>query len=82
MISDLDATRCLGCGICVEVCPLDVLRLDASAQPRRAYVAYGEDCMTCFECEVRCPSNAIKVHPFKEVLPPTLTAEGGSDGRR
>jgi NADPH-dependent glutamate synthase beta subunit-like oxidoreductase/NAD-dependent dihydropyrimidine dehydrogenase PreA subunit len=37
-----------------------------------AYIAHPEDCMTCFECEVKCPSNAIKVHPFKEILPMTL----------
>ncbi|MDB4444528.1 pyridine nucleotide-disulfide oxidoreductase, partial [bacterium] len=38
----------------------------------RAYIAHPEDCMTCFECEVKCPSKAIKVHPFKEVMPMTL----------
>jgi len=38
----------------------------------RAYVAYPDDCMTCFECEVECPSKAIEVHPFKEALPPTI----------
>ena len=37
-----------------------------------AYIAHPEDCMTCFECEVKCPSKAIKVHPFKETLPMTL----------
>jgi NAD-dependent dihydropyrimidine dehydrogenase PreA subunit len=38
----------------------------------RAYIAHPEDCMTCFECEVKCPPKAIKVHPFKEILPMTL----------
>jgi NADPH-dependent glutamate synthase beta subunit-like oxidoreductase/NAD-dependent dihydropyrimidine dehydrogenase PreA subunit len=37
-----------------------------------AYIAHPEDCMTCFECEIQCPSKAIKVHPFKEALPMTL----------
>jgi NAD-dependent dihydropyrimidine dehydrogenase PreA subunit len=41
----------------------------------RAQVAHPEDCMTCFECEVKCPSKAITVHPFKEVLPMTLAIE-------
>jgi glutamate synthase (NADPH) small chain len=40
-----------------------------------AYIAYPEDCMTCFECEVKCPSKAIRVDPFKEVLPMTLAIE-------
>jgi len=34
----------------------------------KAYIAYPDDCMTCFQCEVQCPSEAIDVHPFKEVL--------------
>jgi NAD-dependent dihydropyrimidine dehydrogenase PreA subunit len=38
----------------------------------RAYIAYPDDCMTCFECELECPSRAINVHPFKEEFPPTI----------
>lgn len=35
----------------------------------KARIAYRDDCMTCFFCEMRCPSEAIEVHPFKERLP-------------
>ena len=38
----------------------------------RAHIAYTDDCMTCYTCEVRCPADAIHVHPFKERLPRTL----------
>lgn len=38
----------------------------------KARIAYNDDCMTCFTCEIRCPSDAINVHPFKEILPRTL----------
>ena len=41
----------------------------------KAFIAHPEDCMTCFECEVECPTRAIKVHPFKEVLPMTLALD-------
>lgn len=34
----------------------------------KAYIAHPEDCMTCFQCELQCPSGAVDVHPFKEVL--------------
>lgn len=37
----------------------------------KAYIPY-DDCMTCFLCEIECPYGAIDVHPFKEVLPPTI----------
>ena len=40
-----------------------------------ARIAHPEDCMTCFECEVECPANAITVHPFKEKLPLSLKLE-------
>ena len=45
----------------------------------RARIAYGDECMTCFFCELRCPAGAIDVHPYKEVLPRTLEMMGGSD---
>jgi len=38
----------------------------------KAYIAYPDDCMTCFLCERMCPSGAIFVHPFKELLPTTF----------
>ena len=38
----------------------------------RAYVTYPDECMTCFGCELRCPAEAIDVHPFKERLQRTL----------
>ena len=28
MIAEIDATKCTGCRICVDFCPMDVLRLD------------------------------------------------------
>lgn len=38
----------------------------------KAVIAHLDDCMTCFSCELNCPSNAIFVHPFKEILPRSL----------
>ena len=37
-----------------------------------ARIAYADDCMTCFNCEINCPSEAIYVHPFKERFARTL----------
>ncbi|MFC1901439.1 ferredoxin family protein [Chloroflexota bacterium] len=59
MITEIDNTKCTGCGICVDLCNMDVLRLDTSKG--KAYIAYHEDCMTCFECALRCPEGAVKV---------------------
>jgi NAD-dependent dihydropyrimidine dehydrogenase PreA subunit len=70
MIERIDETICTGCGLCVDACPLDTLRLNRGTG--KAYVAYGDDCMTCYICEMRCPTGAVHVHPFREVLPPAI----------
>jgi NAD-dependent dihydropyrimidine dehydrogenase PreA subunit len=70
MIKKIDETKCTGCGICVDACPLDTLRLDEKGA--KAIIKYPEDCMTCYTCESRCPTGAIEVHPFKEDLPRSI----------
>ncbi|MFZ7104570.1 MAG: 4Fe-4S dicluster domain-containing protein [Peptococcaceae bacterium] len=69
MIAHIDITKCTGCGICAERCPLDTIRLNSE---EKAYIAYPDDCMTCFLCERLCPSGSIFVHPFKEIMPPVF----------
>ena len=67
MIREILETKCIGCGICVDICPLDVFRMDGKNE--KAIIKYPEDCMTCYTCELKCPEEAIYVHPFKEELP-------------
>ncbi len=43
----------------------------------KACINYRDDCMTCFFCELRCPSHAIDVHPYKERLPYTVERNFG-----
>ena len=70
MILSIDNTKCNGCGICVYVCNMDVIRQNPANN--KAYIAYLEDCMTCFECHLRCPENAIYVHFSPEYVPDTI----------
>lgn len=67
MIDSINGELCIGCGACVERCPVDILRISAEG---KAYAAYPDECMTCFLCERNCPVGAIDVDPMKEVLPP------------
>ena len=67
MIKKIDKEKCTGCGICVELCPLDTLAMDE--QGECAVIKHPDDCMTCYVCELHCPVGAIYVHPFKEELP-------------
>jgi len=58
-IKSLIREICNGCGICVDICPEDVLHFDESE--RKAYIAYPEDCAACLLCEFLCPVKCIEV---------------------
>ena len=62
--------KCDGCGVCVEICPVDCLRIDTD---NKAYKKYDE-CWFCGSCEMDCPENAIKLeHNMTEIIPPSNT---------
>ena len=49
---------CKGCGICVALCPKQVLELD---EQEKSTPVRPEDCICCRMCELRCPDLAITV---------------------
>ncbi len=55
---DIIPERCKACGICIDVCPKDVL---APLINGKAYVAEIEQCIGCMLCEFHCPDFAITV---------------------
>lgn len=54
---------CKGCGICVQLCPKQVLELDKN---EKAEVVRPENCICCSLCELRCPDLAVTVLMSKE----------------
>ena len=62
-IRKIDYDPCNGCGICVDNCPMDVIRDEATNKP---FIAYLRDCQSCFLCEMDCPVEAIFVTPERE----------------
>src|SRR5512134_2063802 len=51
MMVDLD--RCIGCGTCVQDCPLDAIRL------KKKKAVIGDRCSECGACLRVCPEEAI-----------------------
>ncbi len=67
-IERIDENKCNGCGICVNSCPMDVIRMDE--ERKKAIATYPEDCTLCAVCEIDCPEQAIYVSPIKKVTVP------------
>jgi len=56
---DVPAT-CTGCGLCLEKCPLDLIKLN---QTTGAIEIDEEKCTSCMACVEWCPIGAITVDP-------------------
>lgn len=53
---------CIGCVICVNMCPGDVLAMDD--EKNVAYVAYPEECWYCGVCRIECPVDDVVSFEF------------------
>ena len=49
-----DKSKCVSCGKCRKVCPMDVDMTDNSRNREN-----GTECILCFECSKNCPKNAL-----------------------
>jgi len=60
----IDQERCKGCGLCVTVCPKDVLEISSSVSVNGyfpAFQARPEKCIYCATCCRMCPDVAITI---------------------
>ncbi len=56
---EVDRQRCVGCGLCAEVCPHRIFALSAEGLEVKDY----DLCMECGACARNCPAQAITVSP-------------------
>jgi NAD-dependent dihydropyrimidine dehydrogenase PreA subunit len=52
---EINRDSCNGCGICVDICPLDCFRID---EDEKAFMKYDE-CWYCGSCTLECPQKAM-----------------------
>jgi len=53
----LQEDRCIGCGMCLEVCPREVFEMKG----RGVRIRDRDACMECGACSRNCPTEAIAV---------------------
>lgn len=62
--------RCKGCGLCVSVCPKQILRLDESITNIKgyhpSYIIDQDTCIACGNCARICPDSVITVQRVRE----------------
>ncbi|MHC1630722.1 MAG: DNA-directed RNA polymerase subunit D [Methanotrichaceae archaeon] len=63
---------CDGCGKCVEVCPQNILEIEAN----RVKVTDPISCSLCKLCELECELGAIKVVPIKDTFVMKIDDDG------
>ncbi len=62
---NVDHAKCKGCGLCVEVCPKKIIRLNTDIRTPKGYnpaeCTDVSQCIGCGLCFTMCPDCAITV---------------------
>ncbi len=67
----IDIEKCSGCGLCVEICPNEVLDWQQINGKRFPGPVSTQDCSACMTCSGKCPEKAIAIHqppPLKRYI--------------
>jgi len=64
-LRETDKERCTGCGACVEICPVQVIKMEGD------FPVIDKDwCIGCGVCAVPCPASAVKLVRKSNAIPP------------
>jgi len=64
------ASKCDGCGKCVDICPSDIMHLTNSIfNGRKAYNIEPGYCWECYSCVKECPQHAIDIRGYADFAP-------------
>jgi heterodisulfide reductase subunit A-like polyferredoxin len=63
IVSEVNARKCTGCGLCVTACPYNARKID---EERKVAVVEEALCQGCGVCVALCPNGAAKLRGLKE----------------
>ena len=66
LVSQVDAEKCIGCGLCVEVCPFGALKLEEVEGKGYRAKNISASCKGCGLCASGCPKKAIDMLHFRD----------------
>lgn len=64
-LRETDREKCTGCGQCVEICPVQVVKMEGDFP-----VVDREWCIGCGVCAVPCPASAVRLVRKTDAIPP------------
>ncbi len=76
--SVVDEDVCIGCGVCVEICPVEAIELVEEPVPvvtfgvetviegKKRVARVGDGCIGCGSCASYCPSGAMSLQHFRD----------------
>jgi len=64
-LRETDRERCTGCGQCVEICPVNVIKMEGDFP-----VVDRDWCIGCGVCAVPCPVSAVRLVRKSDAIPP------------
>ncbi len=54
----IDEKKCIRCGLCASICPLDVFSYSSGKTPE---IAFPDECWHCNSCVLDCPKQAVSL---------------------
>jgi len=67
----IDKHKCIGCGKCTKVCPMEAIKVETSKEDnnRTNFAKLDENiCLGCGVCVKNCPTNSINLVRRKEII--------------
>lgn len=60
LIACIDASRCIGCTKCIQVCPVDAI----FGAAKYCHTVIAQECISCSLCVPACPVDCIDLVPL------------------